>query len=129
VVTGGSRGIGLAIGRWFLAHGYRVALIDRDAATLDASVAALVNRAGVAVFKPVLETSFAEWREVMATRRGVSQPPFHVIPSPRTACRPGTARASTPPAVASFAQNSPRRCCGGACPNTPATTERWCGYR
>ena len=30
-------------------------------------VDALVNNAGVAVFKPVLETSFAEWRQVMAT--------------------------------------------------------------
>ena len=28
---------------------------------------ALVNNAGVATFKPVLETSFAEWRAVMAT--------------------------------------------------------------
>jgi NAD(P)-dependent dehydrogenase (short-subunit alcohol dehydrogenase family) len=103
VVTGGARGIGLGIGEWFLAHGWRVALIDRDAATLDAAVAkigraddvlgvhadvsipeqvataaatvqarfgrvdALVNNAGVAVFKPVLQTSFAEWREVMST--------------------------------------------------------------
>lgn len=30
-------------------------------------VDALVNNAGVAVFKPVLETSFEEWRKVMAT--------------------------------------------------------------
>ena len=30
-------------------------------------VDALVNNAGVAVFKPALETSFAEWRSVMAT--------------------------------------------------------------
>lgn len=30
-------------------------------------VDALVNNAGVAVFKPVLETSFDEWRQVMAT--------------------------------------------------------------
>lgn len=29
-------------------------------------VAALVNNAGVAVFKPTLDTAFAEWREVMA---------------------------------------------------------------
>jgi NAD(P)-dependent dehydrogenase (short-subunit alcohol dehydrogenase family) len=28
---------------------------------------ALVNNAGVAVFKPLLQTSFAEWRQVMAT--------------------------------------------------------------
>jgi meso-butanediol dehydrogenase / (S,S)-butanediol dehydrogenase / diacetyl reductase len=34
VVTGGARGIGLAIARWFLAHGQRVALLDIDAQTL-----------------------------------------------------------------------------------------------
>jgi len=103
VVTGGARGIGLAIGQWFLAHGYRVALVDIDAQTLgrtettladparvlahvaDVSspeqvavamgaveqrfgrIDALVNNAGVAVFKPILQTSFQEWRQVMAT--------------------------------------------------------------
>lgn len=103
VVTGGARGIGLAIGQWFLAHGYSVALLDIDQATLAATEAALalpdrvlalhrdvsdpthvadaaeavmarwgrvdalVNNAGVAVFKPALETSFAEWRHVLGT--------------------------------------------------------------
>ena len=103
VVTGGARGIGRAVGKWFLAHDCRVVLLDRDSPTLTQTVAdlarpdallgidcdvsdpaqveraaaevmarfgrvdALVNNAGVAVFKPVLETSFAEWREVMAT--------------------------------------------------------------
>ena len=103
LVTGGARGIGLAIGEWFLAHGHRVALLDIDPATLaraavtlsqpervltvacDVSdpqqvlaavdrvsrhfgrVDALVNNAGVAVFKPIGETSFAEWRHVMST--------------------------------------------------------------
>ncbi len=103
VVTGGARGIGLAIGQWFLAHGYNVALLDIDRDTLarteatlaepehvlihpcdvgnEAEVAAaaaaimarwgrvdaLVNNAGVAVFKPALETSFAEWRHVLGT--------------------------------------------------------------
>ena len=103
VVTGGARGIGRAIGEWFLRHGYKVALIDRDRETLDRTVAdlaqpdtllgvhcdvsdkaqveraaadvlakfgrvdALVNNAGVAVFKPALETSFEEWRMVMGT--------------------------------------------------------------
>lgn len=103
VVTGGARGIGLAIGQWFLQRGYKVALLDRDRPTLDRTatelargedvlavhcdvsdpaqvaaaaqavrarfgrVDALVNNAGVAVFKPVLETSFAEWREVLGT--------------------------------------------------------------
>jgi NAD(P)-dependent dehydrogenase (short-subunit alcohol dehydrogenase family) len=103
VVTGGGRGIGLAIGQWFLAHGHRVALLDIDRETLDRAAAALdrpadvlavhcdvsdpqqvqagidavaarfgridalVNNAGVAVFKPIGETSFAEWRHVLGT--------------------------------------------------------------
>jgi len=41
VVTGAARGIGLAVARWFLDHGHRVALLDRDAATLDAALAAI----------------------------------------------------------------------------------------
>ncbi|MBC7635190.1 MAG: SDR family oxidoreductase [Acetobacteraceae bacterium] len=97
VVTGGARGIGLAIGEWFLAHDYDVVLLDNDRDTLAATgarlgvlalhcdvsdpdavtiaaaavmakfgrVDALVNNAGVAVFKPALETSFAEWRHVL----------------------------------------------------------------
>ena len=104
VVTGGARGIGLAIGRWFLARGHHVALLDIDAETLAAAAAtfaeaergrvlaqhcdvsdpasvaaavaavetrfgridALVNNAGVAVFKPIGETSYAEWRHVLS---------------------------------------------------------------
>ena len=103
VITGGARGIGLAVAQMFLAQGHRVALLDIDAETLartntalndpervlashtdvskpdqvDAAVEAvlgrfgrvdaLVNNAGVAVFKPILKTSFEEWRHVMAT--------------------------------------------------------------
>jgi meso-butanediol dehydrogenase / (S,S)-butanediol dehydrogenase / diacetyl reductase len=103
VITGGARGIGLAIARWFLEHEHAVALIDIDDATLrrtereiddDAHVLALhadvsqpaqvsaamravderfgridalVNNAGVAVFKPILETSYEEFRHVLAT--------------------------------------------------------------
>ena len=103
VVTGGARGIGLAIARWFLAEGHRVALLDIDGETLAATerdlndaqrvlaircdvalpdqvrpaieqvtarfgrIDVLVNNAGVATFKPLLQTGFDEWREVMAT--------------------------------------------------------------
>jgi len=103
VVTGGARGIGLAVARWFLAHGHKVALLDIDATTLAATNAALadaehvlalhtdvsqpdqvdramqavvarfgridalVNNAGVAVFKPILKTSYEEWRHVLGT--------------------------------------------------------------
>ena len=38
VVTGGARGIGRAIGEWFLRHDYKVVLLDRDRATLDSAV-------------------------------------------------------------------------------------------
>ncbi len=44
--------------------------VDAAAAAIMARwgrVDALVNNAGVAVFKPVLETSFAEWRHVLGT--------------------------------------------------------------
>lgn len=103
VVTGGARGIGLAIAHWFLAHEHRVALWDIDAETLGrtaselndparvlaihcdvsqpdqveaatASVVdafgridALVNNAGVAVFKPINQTTFDDWQYVLGT--------------------------------------------------------------
>lgn len=109
LVTGAARGIGLCVVRWFLARGYRVAMIDIDANTLTQAAAhlrealtdedvqrllalhcdvsnpeqvaaavgnvalgfgridALVNNAGVAAFKPIGETSFEDWRWVMAT--------------------------------------------------------------
>jgi NAD(P)-dependent dehydrogenase (short-subunit alcohol dehydrogenase family) len=103
VVTGGARGIGLAIAKWFLAHDYRVALFDIESATLNQTdsdlnnpdnvlalrcdvskpeqvqasvdavakkfgrIDALVNNAGVAVFKPIGETSFEEFRHVLGT--------------------------------------------------------------
>jgi meso-butanediol dehydrogenase / (S,S)-butanediol dehydrogenase / diacetyl reductase len=103
VVTGAARGIGLACAQWFLAHHYRVVLLDIDAATLSATAArlalpdtvlavhcdvslpdqvaaavdqvvqrwgridALVNNAGIAVFKPCLATGFDEWRAVLGT--------------------------------------------------------------
>jgi len=103
VVTGGARGIGLEVARWFLARDHRVALWDIDAETLgrtaselndparvlaihcdvsqpdqvDAAavkteatfgrIDALVNNAGVAVFKPIGQTSFEEWQYVLGT--------------------------------------------------------------
>jgi meso-butanediol dehydrogenase/(S,S)-butanediol dehydrogenase/diacetyl reductase len=105
-ITGGARGIGLAIAHWFLVNGHRVALIDIDSQTLTQAISqlhqaydthrvlgvhsdvsqphqvqaavdqvvaafgridALINNAGVAVFKPIAETTFEEWRQVMAT--------------------------------------------------------------
>jgi NAD(P)-dependent dehydrogenase (short-subunit alcohol dehydrogenase family) len=103
VVTGGARGIGLGIAEWFLAAGWRVALLDIDTETLvrteqklddplrvmavpcDVSspaqvqaavdqvaaefgrIDALINNAGIALFKPIAETTYEEWRHVLAT--------------------------------------------------------------
>lgn len=102
LVTGAGRGIGLATARRFRADGWRVALLDIDAALLDSAMAslaapettlalhcdvadtpavqaavrraasqfgrldALVNNAGTAVFKPILDTTPEEWARVMA---------------------------------------------------------------
>src|SRR5260221_2139363 len=102
VVTGGARGIGLAVAERFLAEGRSVALLDIDARTLRATerrlglrervlaircdvsrpaqvkaavrrvaarfgrIDALVNTAGIAIFKPILETSFEEWSRVLS---------------------------------------------------------------
>src|SRR4051812_32178858 len=103
VVTGAARGIGLGITSWFLARGWRVAMLDIDAVTLNAAhdalqvpegalaihcdvsspeqvqravdhiaqvhgrIDALVNNAGIAIFKKIGDTAFDEWRSVMAT--------------------------------------------------------------
>ena len=102
IVTGGARGIGLAVARWFLARGQRVALLDVEADALQRTVAelaapdaalglpcdvsdpaqvhaavdrvaqafgridTLVNNAGIAIFKPIGETGFDDWRRVLA---------------------------------------------------------------
>lgn len=106
VVTGGARGIGLAVAERFLAEGYRVALLDIDRKTLLATakrlhdpdrvlalvcdvsdhkqvnpairqiakgfgrIDALVNNAGIAIFKPILQTSIMEWQRVLAVNLG-----------------------------------------------------------
>lgn len=46
IVTGGSRGIGLAVGRSLAAEGADVALIARDAAALDGAAAAITTQGG-----------------------------------------------------------------------------------
>jgi NAD(P)-dependent dehydrogenase (short-subunit alcohol dehydrogenase family) len=106
LITGAARGIGLATAKRFLADGWRVALLDIDADTLErthkalsgsgnssentiaiccdvadrdgvgkalARIAqefgrldALVNNAGIAIFKPILEVTYEDWSRVLA---------------------------------------------------------------
>jgi 3-oxoacyl-[acyl-carrier protein] reductase len=86
-VTGGSRGIGLAIARRLLDEGARVAITATSDATLDRAarelaagdavlrtaterlggVDILVNNAGVGVFTPVADMTLDQWHQVMET--------------------------------------------------------------
>src|ERR1700744_1189602 len=69
LVTGAARGIGLAAAKRFLAEGWRVALLDIDAATLDA--------AGAALGKPystlTLVCDVSDARQVAASMESVAQ--------------------------------------------------------
>jgi len=102
LVTGAARGIGLAVARRFLSEGWKVALLDINAAQLRETMAslaepqntleiicdvsepaaiagavrqaaqhfgrldALVNNAGIAIFKPILETTPEDWARTLA---------------------------------------------------------------
>jgi NAD(P)-dependent dehydrogenase (short-subunit alcohol dehydrogenase family) len=91
VITGAARGIGLATAKRFLAEGWKVALLDINTETLDSAFAdcdvsdpaavaaafaavakrfgrldALVNNAGIAIFKPILDVTYEDWSRVLA---------------------------------------------------------------
>lgn len=63
LVTGGARGIGLACGRWFLAHGYCVALVDNDADTLARTDTALADPRGCLPARQMCQTR-SRWIEL-----------------------------------------------------------------
>ena len=69
LVTGAARGIGLATAKRFLAEGWRVALLDIDAATLKAAVASLANP------EPTLALvcDVSDARQVAASMTGVAE--------------------------------------------------------
>lgn len=103
IVTGGARGIGLAIVHRFIKEDYAVAILDKDELTLQETMAqwhdkievlgvvcdvsdeklvyesidkviahygridALINNAGIAIFKQAIELTFDEWSMVLAT--------------------------------------------------------------
>jgi NAD(P)-dependent dehydrogenase (short-subunit alcohol dehydrogenase family) len=69
LVTGAARGIGLATAKRFLAEGWRVALLDIDAATLKAAVASLANP------EPTLALvcDVSDARQVAASMAGVAE--------------------------------------------------------
>ncbi|HXF44085.1 MAG TPA: SDR family oxidoreductase [Candidatus Paceibacterota bacterium] len=83
LVTGAGRGIGKAIAEALRTLGFQVAALDRNDADVrnkkevEKAVAAIikkygrlnvvVNNAGIAIYKPILETTEAEWQDTIAT--------------------------------------------------------------
>ena len=57
LVTGAARGIGLATARWFLARGWRVAIVDKDAPALAAAQSQLAQESPGRVLAPVCDVS------------------------------------------------------------------------
>jgi NAD(P)-dependent dehydrogenase (short-subunit alcohol dehydrogenase family) len=69
LITGAARGIGLATAKRFLAEGWRVALLDIDAATLKAAVASLANPDSTLT----LVCDVSDARQIAASMESVAQ--------------------------------------------------------
>jgi NAD(P)-dependent dehydrogenase (short-subunit alcohol dehydrogenase family) len=69
LVTGAARGIGLSTAKRFLTEGWRVALLDIDAATLKAAVASLANLESTLA----LVCDVSDARQVAASMNGIAQ--------------------------------------------------------
>jgi NAD(P)-dependent dehydrogenase (short-subunit alcohol dehydrogenase family) len=69
LVTGAARGIGLATAKRFLAEGWRVALLDIDAATLKTAVASLANLDATLA----LDCDVSDARHVAASMERIAQ--------------------------------------------------------
>jgi NAD(P)-dependent dehydrogenase (short-subunit alcohol dehydrogenase family) len=69
LVTGAARGIGLSTAKRFLSEGWRVALLDIDAATLKAAVASLASPESTLA----LVCDVSDARQVAASMNGIGQ--------------------------------------------------------
>src|SRR5687768_6838202 len=67
IVTGGSRGIGLATARALLRLGAAVTITGTDESRLKAATSELLGDAGVGVFRAVAEMTVEEWHSVIDT--------------------------------------------------------------
>ena len=70
VITGGSKGIGFAIGRWFASEGCGVSLVARSAEELQRAAAAIAGEHKVEVQTFALDLSQPEAREQLVAARG-----------------------------------------------------------
>jgi len=75
VVTGGGRGIGLAIARGLLGHGATVTLLSRGRARLEKSAATLAGQVMIEVADvaspPQIADAFVDFGEMTATWSGI----------------------------------------------------------
>ena len=84
VITGGARGIGLAVAEWFLEQGHRIALLDIDRATLDATATRLADPGRVLAV--ACDVSDPEQVGIAGQgQHGVVEPAFDGLQPPRIA--------------------------------------------